>query len=823
MFKRLTTILFLVFSVILCSAQQVRPAKSSEIFRALKTLQHIPKVLYLAAHPDDENTGLLSWLVNEENVETAYLSLTRGDGGQNLLGTEQGAALGLIRTHELLEARKLDGAQQFFTRAIDFGFSKNTDDTFKQWDADSITADVVWAIRKFRPDVIICRFPPTAAAGHGQHAASAVVAEKAFKAAGNKNMFPNQLKYVSVWQPKRLLWNTFRFGSVNTTAENQLKVTVGQYDAQLGMGYGELAGLSRSLHKSQGAGTQSVAGIRSEYFTHVAGEPAKTSLFDGLAKNWADKGSSDIDLALGKIVSAFNFNKPALSVPALLALRKKIVLFKDANLRNDKLKSIDNIILSCAGFMGEVVTNQPEAIAGDHYNFRLNLISRASDVMIEKINWLNASETTNRKLSNDSLITIEHQIQIPTNASLTEPYWLEKPAKNAATFSVSNDTLIGLPEAESPLMVKLKLKIGAERFEVGLPLSYKKLDPVKGDVVEQLRIVPAVEIKFAESVYFANDKEDLTVKLRIRANKDVNNGKVILKFGNELAQSMSLDHINLKANEISNISVPISKDLLSKIMLNRSFIEATLFTETGQYNKSQQVIQYAHLPVLQYFVPASAWLIKGDVKVTAKKIGYIPGAGDLIPEFLRQAGLQVDVLGETEILNSAKLASYDAVVTGVRVINTEKRIKNWQVALRSYVENGGTIVMQYNTTQDMALQDFGIYPLSIGGKRVTEENADVKILNPALRLLNYPNKITSEDFKGWVQERGAYFPDKWDKNYEALFEMHDTGEEPLQGSTLYAKYGKGNFIYTPLAFFRQLPAGNVGAARLFFNFLSASK
>lgn len=824
MFKRLTTILFLGFSVIFCSAQQVRPAKSSEIFRELKTLQHLPKVLYLAAHPDDENTGLLSWLVNEENVETAYLSLTRGDGGQNLLGTEQGAALGLIRTHELLEARKLDGAQQFFTRAIDFGFSKNTDDTFKQWDADSITADVVWAIRKFRPDVIICRFPPTAAAGHGQHAASAVVAEKAFKAAGDKNMFPNQLKYVSIWQPKRLLWNTFRFGSVNTTAENQLKVTVGQYDAQLGMGYGELAGLSRSLHKSQGAGTQSVAGIRSEYFTHVAGEPAKTSLFDGLAKNWTSKGVPEIDLALSKIVSAFDFNKPDLSLPALLAVRKKIALLRDVNLKKDKLKSIDNIILSCAGFMGEVVTNQPEAVAGDNYNFRLNLISRAmDDVVVEKINWLNTSESINKKLSNDSLITIEHKIQIPNNASLTEPYWMEKPAKNPATFSVTNDTLIGLPEAESPLMVKLLLKIGAERLEVNLPLSYKKLDPVKGDVVEPLRIVPAVEIKFAESVYFANDKEDLTVKLRVRANKDVTNGKIILKFGNELTQSMSVDHINLKANEISNISVPISKDLLLKIKLNRSVVQASLATETGVYSKSQQVIQYAHLPVLQYFVPATAWLLKGDLKVTAKKIGYIPGAGDLIPEFLRQAGLQVDVLSETEILNPAKLATYDALVTGVRVINTEKRIKNWQVALRSYVENGGTIVMQYNTTQDMALQDFGVYPLSIGGKRVTEENAEVKILNPDQHLLNYPNKITAEDFKGWVQERGAYFPDKWDKNYQPLFEMHDTGEEPLQGSTLYTKYGKGNFIYTPLAFFRQLPAGNVGAARLFFNFLSASK
>ena len=424
MFKKVITVFILGFFTVFCSAQQVRPSKSSEIYRDLKTLKNLPKVLYLAAHPDDENTGLLSWLINDQNVETGYLSLTRGDGGQNLLGTEQGAALGLIRTHELLEARKLDGAQQFFTRAIDFGFSKNTTDTFKQWDEDSIIADVVWVIRKFRPDVIICRFPPTAAAGHGQHAASAVVAEKAFKLAGNKNAFPNQLKYVNVWQPKRILWNTFRFGAVNTTAENQLKVTVGQYDAQLGMGYGELAGLSRSLHKSQGAGTQSVAGIKTEYFSHVNGEPAKETLFDGIVKTWTSQGNADIDQSLDTIISAFNFNNPDLSLPALIALRKKVMTLKDSDMKKDKIKSLDHIILSCAGFMGEVVTTQAEAVAGENHNFRLNLISRAENpVVLENVQWLSQSESFNRKLSKDSLITIQHDIQIPADALLTEPYW----------------------------------------------------------------------------------------------------------------------------------------------------------------------------------------------------------------------------------------------------------------------------------------------------------------------------------------------------------------------------------------------------------------
>jgi LmbE family N-acetylglucosaminyl deacetylase len=832
MFKKVITVCILSFYTVF-SAQQVRPSKSSEIYRDLKTLKNLPKVLYLAAHPDDENTGLLSWLINDQNVETGYLSLTRGDGGQNLLGTEQGAALGLIRTHELLEARKLDGAQQFFTRAIDFGFSKNTTDTFKQWDENSIIADVVWVIRKFRPDVIICRFPPTAAAGHGQHAASAVVAEKAFKLAGDKNAFSNQLKYVNVWQPKRTLWNTFRFGAVNTTAENQLKVTVGQYDAQLGMGYGELAGLSRSLHKSQGAGTQSVAGIKTEYFSHVSGELAKETLFDGVVKTWISNGNADIDQSLDKIISDFNFNNPDLSLPALIALRKKVMTLKDSELKKDKIKSLDHIILSCAGFMGEVVTTQAEAVAGENHNFRLNLISRAENpVVLENVQWLNQSESFNRKLSKDSLITIQHEIQIPADAALTEPYWLAKPAKDVATFSVPNDTLVGLPEAESPLNVLLGLKIGSEKFQVKLPLSFKKLDPVRGDVVEALRIVPALELKFTQPLYLVKENEDLYLSLnfKVNSNKQFNNGKVNLMYNGE-----RLGGGDLKSNNGKDFTVEyvIPKAKIVSIKSNQLQLDANFIADEVTYNKKQVLIQYPHLPSLQYFTPATVTVMKGDIQVKVKKVGYIQGAGDFIPEFLRIAGIQVDVLKDEDFYGNLdnsvgngsqnKLSQYDAIVLGVRVNNTEKKLGRWMPFLWSYVKGGGNLVMQYNTNQDTTVDQLGMYNFSFANKRVTEENAEVKFLNPKHKLLNFPNKITANDFKGWVQERGAYFPAQWDSAYEPLFEMHDTNEEPLQGSTLYAKYGKGNFIYTPLAFFRQLPAGNVGAARLFLNFLSAQK
>ncbi|WP_312994700.1 PIG-L family deacetylase [Chryseobacterium flavum] len=832
MFKKVSTVFILGFYTVFCSAQQVRPSKSSDIYRELKTLKQLPKVLYLAAHPDDENTGLLSWLINGQNVETGYLSLTRGDGGQNLLGTEQGAALGLIRTHELLEARKLDGAQQFFTRAIDFGFSKNTTDTFKQWDENSIIADVVWVIRKFRPDVIICRFPPNAAAGHGQHAASAVVAEKAFKLAGDKTAFPDQLKYVNVWQPKRVLWNTFRFGGVNTTAENQLKVTVGQYDAQLGMGYGELAGLSRSLHKSQGAGTQSVAGIRTEYFAHVVGEPAKTTLFDGVTKTWTSQGNADIDQALDKIISAFNFNNPDLSLPDLLALRKKVLALQDADLKRDKIKSLDHIILSCAGFMGEVVTSQAEAVAGDHYNFRLNLVSRAANpVVLENVKWLSKSESFNRKLSKDSLITIQHDIQIPADAALTEPYWLAKPAVNAATFSVPDDTLVGLPEAESPLNVLLDIRIGSEKFQVKLPLSFKKLDPVRGDVVEALRIVPALELKFIQPLYLVKENEDLHLGLNIKVNssKQLNKGILNLMYNGE---RLGGTDVSLLSGKETTIDYTVPKNKLATINSSRLQLDANLVADGVTYNKKQILIQYPHLPSLQYFAPAAVTVMKGDIQAKVQKVGYIEGAGDFIPEFLRIAGIQADILKDEDFYGNTdksgngsqnKLLQYDAIVLGVRANNTEKRLGRWMPFLWSYVKAGGNLIMQYNTNQDTTVDQLGMYPFSIANKRVTEENAAVTFLNPNHKLLNFPNKITADDFKGWVQERGAYFPVQWDAAYEPLFEMHDADEEPLQGSTLYARYGKGNFIYTPLAFFRQLPAGNVGAARLFLNFLSAQK
>jgi LmbE family N-acetylglucosaminyl deacetylase len=422
--------LFAAIAVIGClttaTAQQVRPMTSGTAYHEIAELNNLVNVLYMAAHPDDENTRLLAYLVNDRHIRTAYMSLTRGDGGQNLLGREQGEALGLIRTHELIEARKLDGAEQFFSRAVDFGFSKNYEETFKHWPKEVLAGDAVWVMRRFRPDVVICRFPPDSNAGHGQHAASAIVAEMAFRAAGNSGNYKDQLAFFPAWQPKRLLLNTYRFGSRNTTSEDQFKMQVGQYVPTLGMGVGELAGISRSVHKSQGAGTPSVPGMQTEYFKLVAGDSFSTSIFDGIDISWGRVGRPDIGNDIAMILAQFDFMHPDASIPALLAVRKKIATVTDKYWRDQKLEEINSAILHCAGVMAELYARQAEAVRGETLPFSLRIIARsATPVVVSGIKWGDSDTTMNMRLSDDTLHTLEHRLTIPANAGLTQPYWLQ--------------------------------------------------------------------------------------------------------------------------------------------------------------------------------------------------------------------------------------------------------------------------------------------------------------------------------------------------------------------------------------------------------------
>jgi LmbE family N-acetylglucosaminyl deacetylase len=802
-------------------AQQVRPANSATVYNQIAQLKNLTSVLYFAAHPDDENTRLLAWLVNDQHIPTAYLSLTRGDGGQNILGSEQGGALGLIRTHELLAAREMDGATQYFTRAIDFGFSKNPEETFKHWDEYLLTNDAVRVIRRFRPDVIICRFPPDSRAGHGQHSASAIIAAKAFKMAGDKLQFTDHFQYDPAWQPKRLLWNTYRFGRSNTTSEDQFKIKVGNYSPLLGMGYGELAGISRSLHKSQGAGTPSVAGVQQEYFALVAGDTMTNSLFDGIDITWNRVGRPEIGEAIEDILKHYDFNDPAGSLPALLDLRKAIKSVKSKHWRTVKLKELDQAILNASGLMAEATTTVPQAVAGQTVPYSLRIITRSGlPVSLKASAYADEDSTLLAKdMTADSLYVFDRTYSIPKEQPLTQPYWMINPPLNDL-FSVPNDTLIGMPETPNTLTVMVRLRIGDQNFKVPVPLSYKKLDPLKGDVVEQLRIVPPITIEPYAYLLLTQPDGSVRSSVRVHAYGDVNNATLSF-FGNN-KKILSLPSFSLKANSDTIIPFAITSAQAAKLD-NEYVLTMEIADGSKTYDKTLHLIQYEHLPTLQYFSTAAAKVIRNDWKVTAKKIGFIEGAGDYTVTLLRLAGLQVDILKDAELSDPAKLKGYDAIVTGVRAVNVEKRMSYWLPSLLQYVKNGGTLVMQYNNLQTLSTTNIGPYPFTLTSKRVTEEDAPVTILAPQARILNYPNKIKESDFQGWVQERGLYFADPWDTHYQTIFSMHDTGEQPLEGSTLYTDYGKGHYIYTSLSFFRQLPAGNKGAIRLFMNMLSAGK
>ncbi len=820
---RKITILLACLGSITINAQQVRPASSEKIYHEIAKLRHLTNVLYLAAHPDDENTRLLAWLVNNKNYRTAYLSLTRGDGGQNILGNEQGSALGLIRTHELMEARKLDGAEQFFTRAIDFGFSKNSDETFKHWNSYQLTYDVSWIYRKYRPDVVICRFPPTAQAGHGQHAASAILAAKAFSASGDKMAYTEQLHYYAPWRPKRLLFNAFRFGSFNTTSEDMFKLSVGQYLPELGEGVGELAGASRSVHKSQGAGTPSVPGIQTEYFKLVDGDTLSNSIFDGIDITWGRVNRKDIGENIKAIEEAFNYRHPDASLPALLQLRKKIHAVEDEYWRNEKLAELDQIILDCSGFMAELYAKQPQAVRGESLPFTLRVIARSeTPVILKYVQWPGADSLTRLHIEADSLFSFDHVVTIPRSAALTEPYWLSQPMSMNNMFSIPNDTVLGLPETPNSLNATLTLKIGDEDFKVPVPLSYKKTDPVKGDVVEQLRVVPDLSLDFVSLMLVTAPDGSVNADVHVHAYKDVTNAMltVYADKGNE----KHISGLSFRAQNDTTIQVHFTAQETEKISKGDFYLSAEVTAGGNTYNRALKLIQYNHIPTLQYFSSPATKVLRKNWKCTAKRIGYVEGAGDFTLSFLRLAGLEVDVLKDADLADANHLKKYDAIVTGVRAVNVEKRMPVWMPVLMKYAENGGTLLMQYNTLQDLSTTKIGPYPFTLVNERVTEEDAKVTFIEPKHRLLNYPNQISDKDFNDWVQERGLYFAAKYDTTkYQSIFRMNDTGEKPSDGSTLYAKLGKGNYIYTSLSFFRQLPAGNKGAIRLFMNMLSVGK
>ncbi len=815
--NRISIFFVLLFSSFSVFSQQFRPSPSAEIYQKLQQLNTLGTVMYVAAHPDDENTRLISYLVHHDHVRTVYLSLTRGDGGQNILGNEQGSTLGLIRTHELIEARNIDGAEQMFTHVIDFGYTKSPEETFRFWNRQKLVEDVKAAYQQYKPDVIICRFPTTGEGGHGQHTVSAIVAGDAFKALEEEKQSNKAL-----WVPTRLFFNAFRFGNMNTTSEDQFKVPVNQFDPLLGEGYGEMAGRSRSIHKSQGAGTPQSVGVNNEYFRLLAGKPVETSLYDGIDITWGRVGRKEIGTHIDEVIRNFDFRDPSQSLPALIAIKKEINTVKDNFWKNQKLKELNAIVTSCAGVMIEALTDNPEITAGTQIPVTVNIISRSSTpVILESVAFSALVEKGNVKpqtLVSDSLQKFAFEIKLNEEEPLTEPYWLKYTASTGAYQYDS--AYAGAPETPNRLNAGVSFKINGEVFYAAAPVSFKKLDPVKGDVVQRLRIVPAVALSPLHSLLVYEQGKSKQAWLRLKTYKALSNATLQVKYGDKMVTTLSLGHLRKDLDTLCSVTVPTAGFDQPG---DDNYVLFSVMADGKEYNRDLHLIQYPHLPDLQYFTGSWMKVVRKDWKSAVKKIGYIEGAGDYVDEILNLAGLEVDRIPESAMSSPAYLAGYDAIVVGVRAYNTQKQINSWMPTLMKYVENGGNLVVQYNTNQNLMTSQFGPYPFTISRDRVTEEDAKVTFTDPGARLLHFPNEITDKDFDHWVQERGIYYPAGYEGHYKTLLSMHDTGEKPLNSAIIYTPYGKGNFIYSSLVFFRELPAGNTGAIRLMMNLLSAGK
>lgn len=795
---------FALFTVPTMLSAQMKQLNAAEIAAGLQQLSIKGNVLYMAAHPDDENTRLLAYLAKEVKVRTAYLSLTRGDGGQNLIGNEQAELLGLIRTQELIAARKTDGAEQFFTRANDFGFSKTAEESFKIWGKDQILADAVWVIRKFRPDIIITRFPEDSRAGHGHHAGSAIIAKEAFSAAADPKRFPEQLKYVKVWQAKRLLWNTFNFGGNNTTAPDQLKINVGLYNPLLGRSYGEIAALSRTNHKSQGFGSTLQRGEAFEFFSHVAGQKAQESLFDGISIQIDDE---QIERALADITQHYNVANPSASLPALLTLRK-ITENKDFN-----HALLDQLILNCAGVFVDVYTRESSYAAGDTVSTTIDVISRLPQGSPISVSYALTNEYT--KLNSNKLAS--SSIAKSTLSSETsQPYWL-KQEHGIGQYTLSNQNEVGYPENPNPLSIEVKIKIENEVFGLSLPISYKSTDPAKGEKYQPLILAPPVTATLTEKSYIFTSTATKPIAVQLKSFRNQSIGFITPKLPKGWKSSPTKIDFNLsKKGDEQTVYFNITPSEESD---GNGAIDLEVTTNGVVTNMGLKIIAYDHIPTITIFPKATAKLIKTNLKIAGKRIGYIDGAGDLTAEALKQIGYEIVHLTPTQVIN-ADLSGFDAIVTGVRLYNVSDDVKFMQPKLLKYVENGGTLLAQYNVNNGLKIQNIGPYPFRLSNKRVTEEDAEVRFLAPNHQVLNYPNKITEKDFEHWVQERGLYFGSELDPKYTPILSMNDTGETPSDGALFIAEYGKGKFVYTSLVFFRELPAGVAGAYRLFANLIA---
>lgn len=818
-------LLVLVFGILQGSLAQYKQPDAAAIQLKLKKLNVLASVLYVAAHPDDENTRAITFLGSDRLAVAAYLSMTRGDGGQNYIGPEIRDQLGLIRTQELLAARRIDGGQQFFTRANDFGYSKSADETLAIWGKDEILSDVVRIIRQFKPDIILTRFPPDARAGHGQHTASAMLAQEAFDLTNRADYLPDQVSEFGTWQAKRLYTNSGRFFD-QTLTENSpgvVSINMGTYNTLLGKSYSEIAAESRSQHKSQAFGSAGRRGDAPEFFLYAKGEKADKDIFDGINTTWTRvKGGEKIQPLVDKVIREFISERPASSIPTLLLIRNQIKDLPSSVWKERKFKEVNQLIQDCAGLFLEVAADQPWIAPGELVTNAFEVVNRsATPIKLVQIksSSLTIDSILNTDLQFNKLFNFKSRKTLLGTSAYSDPYWLRE-EHGDGFFKVPTNSFIGKPENDPAALIDFLIEINGERIDLTVPLIYKWTDPEKGELMRPFEIVPPVFLNLAQKVFVFADSKPKNIGILVKSAS-----------GNRVESIVRLILPPGWKSEPATMKIDLGKrgeekkvDFMVYPGQGEGNFTVNAIAEVGGkiYQSSVQTISYDHIP-FQTLLPASkSKIVRLDIKKEGQLIGYIQGAGDEVPEALRNIGYEVWQMKDEEV-TPANLRKLDALVLGVRALNTNDRIRYYMGDLLEYVKNGGTMIVQYNTNPVSKVDKFSPYPLSISRERVTEENSEVRILKQDHPALNYPNKITANDFNGWVQERGLYFPDKWDTAFDALLSSNDKGEPARDGGLLIAKYGNGYYVYTGLSFFRELPEGVPGAYKLFANLASLGK
>lgn len=817
MFKKILTTILLFFQIC-CNAQNT----PSEILLAIKKLNTVGTVLYVAAHPDDENTRLIAWLANEKKLRTGYLSLTRGDGGQNLIGKEQAENLGLIRTQELLAARKTDGGEQFFTRAVDFGYSKNPEETLQIWNKDSILSDMVWTIRKLKPDLIICRFNTDGSGGHGHHTASALLAQEAFDAAADSLIFPNQLQNVQPWQAKRLLWNSYSWSrKPNEIFKGEIKVDVGAYNSLLGKSYGEIAADSRSFHKSQGFGSAKNRGESFEYFKVMKGNKDTTDLFYGLDLTWNSiQGGEKVAQIIEKIVKDYNIENPAKSLPLLILAIKELDNLPTEHWKVQKKIELGKILVAITGLFVEATSTDYMTTPAANLKINFSFINRSKvDMVLEKVIINDYFDTTlTQKMPSNVINQFYTTIRINKNSTFTNPYWLDNPLVSKGLYSVENLSIVGAPENKPALEAAFLVKIGGVKIKIKKPVLYKWVEPSDGEKFRSLEILPPVLVNIEDRAYIFPNNKAQKIKITLQSTKENVSGIIKVAVPQDWTIAKNSIEFTLKnKGEELDLMLTISTTGFTK----SGILKISAEVDGKIFNKSITRISYPHIPMQSVLFDAESKLISFDLQTKKSKVGYISGAGDYVAKCIAQMGYEVTILDDNMLTNQ-DLSKFDAIVTGIRAYNVNDRMKIWYPKLMQYIANGGNLIVQYNTNNWISglKSDIGPYKFDIGRDRVTKEEAEMNFDKPNHALVNIPNKISATDFDGWVQERGVYFADKeMASEYETIFSCNDPGENQLKGSLIVCKYGKGFFMYSGLSFFRQLPAGVSGAYRLFANMI----